>query len=323
MIGGYYLTQAIYVCAKLGIADRLRDGPRSAEQLAQATGAHAQALHRLLRTLAGFGIFAQDDAGQFRLTELADLLRGDVPGSVRAEACATGDTHYAAFAELLYSVQTGRAGFDKAFGMPLFDYLAANEEAAQTFDAGLARLRAQAAAAVLEAYDFSGTTRLVDVGGGAGSLLTAILARYPAMKGTLFDRPHVVKQAKTCLHAAQMQDRCALVGGDFFDSVPAGGDAYLLRHIIHDWDDDRALRILKNCRQTMHRRAKLLLIESVIQSGNEPALGKHLDLLMLALTGGTERTEEEYRALLEASGFRLTRVVPTAAEIHAIEAAPM
>jgi hypothetical protein len=323
MIGGYYLTQAIYVTAALGLADRLRDGPRHAEQLAQTTGTQARALHRLLRTLAGFGIFAEDVAGRFRLTELAELLRGDVPGSLRAEALSIGETHYAAFGELLRSMETGRPGFDKAFGMPLFDYFAVHPEAAQTFDAALAGLRLQATAAMLDGYDFSEVTKLVDVGGGTGSLLATVLARYPSMKGTLFDLPHVVERASDHFRAAGVGDRSALVGGDFFASVPAGGDVYLLRHILHDWDDHRALRILANCRRVMNRRGKLLLVESVIQPGNELSLGKILDLVMLVVTGGMERTEQEYRELLEAAGFHLTRVAPTAAGIHILEAAPV
>ncbi len=341
MIGGYYLSQAIYVAARLGVADLLRDGPRTAGELAQASGTHARSLHRLLRTLAGCGIFAADEAGRFQITELAELLQSDVPGSLRAQALLLGGLQYAAFGELLHSVQTGRPGFDRAFGMPLFDYLAANPESAQTFDAALAAFRSQATTALLEAYDFSGCKTLVDVGGGNGNLLSAVLARYPSMKGVLFDRPHVVEHARAALHAAVRQDRCALVGGDFFESVPVGGDVYLLRHILHDWDDDKAMRILKNCRRAMNpspyplprdrgegrvsedRPGKLLLVESVIQPGNEPSLGKFLDVAMLALTGGTERTEPEYRELLEASGFRLARVVPTSADIDVIEATPV
>jgi hypothetical protein len=299
MIGGYYLAQAIYVTAKLDIADRLRDGPQTAGQLARATGTHARSLYRLLRTLAGSGIFAQDVGGRFRLTELAELLCGDVDGSLRAEALCVGETHYAAFGELLHSVQTGRPGFDRAFGMPLFDYLAANQEVAQAFDAALTDLRSRATAAMLDGYDFSGVTRLVDVGGGTGSLLSALLTRYASMRAVLFDLPHVVEQARVFLDAAGLQDRCALVGGDFFASVPAGGEVYLLRHILHDWDDDEATRVLVNCRRATNGAGKLLLVESVIQPGNEPSLGKALDLVMLAVTGGTERTEPEYRALVE------------------------
>jgi hypothetical protein len=315
MIGGYYMTQAIHVAATLGIADRLVDGPLSAGQLARETGSQPQALHRLLRTLAGFGIFAEE-AGRFRLTELADLLRSDVPGSLRGVALTVGETHYPAFGKLLHSVQTGQAGFDKVFGVPLFDYFAVNPESARTFDAALEGLRSQASAAMLDAVDFSDVTTLVDVGGGSGGLLSAVLASYPSVNGVLFDLPHVIERASA------VGDRCALVGGDFFESVPAGGDVYLLRHIIHDWDDEKAIRILRNCRQAMDVSARLLLVESVIRPGNEPSLGKFLDLVMLALTGGRERTEPEYRQLLQTVGFRLARVIPTSAGFDVIEALP-
>jgi hypothetical protein len=330
MIGGYYLTQAIHVAAKLGIADRLRAGPRDAGQLARGTGTNARALHRMLRTLASFGLFAADDTGRYRLTELSELLRSDVPGSLRVAALNAGEIHYAAFGELLYSVRTGKPGFEKAHGLPLFDYFAVNREAGQIFNAALAELRSNAAAALLDVYDFSGVRQLVDVGGGDGSLLAAVLGRYPKIKGILFDLPHVVEKATAHFHTAAVRERSTLIGGDFFASAPDGGDVYLLRHVIHDWDDDKAVRILKNCRRAMGEigrisnlsHSRLLLVESVIQEDNQPSLGKFLDLVMLAMTGGRERTEPEYRALLEASGFRLDRVLPTAVGIHVIEAAP-
>jgi hypothetical protein len=322
MIGGYFATQAIYVAARLGIADQLRDGPRTAGELAQLTGAHAGSLHRLLRTLAGFGVFAADDAGRFRLTELAEPLSTGAPDSLAAAAVSVGELYYAAFGELLHSVETGLPAFERVYGRPLFDYLAANPEAARVFDAGLAGFRRQVTEAVLDAYDFSSVRRLVDVGGGTGDLLAALLAKHPAMRGTLFDRPHVVDHSRAARLADVGRDRCDLVGGDFFASVPAGGNVYLLRHIVHDWDDDRAVRILTNCRRAMDLQSKLLLVESVIRPDNEPSLGKVMDLAMLAVTGGAERTEPEYRGLLKASGFRLVRVIETSAEIHVIEAVP-
>jgi len=322
MIGGYFLSQAIYVVARLGIPDRLHGRPLSAGELARVTGTDAGALGRLLRTLTGFGIFTTDDDGWYRLAELGELLCAGAPGSLGAAAVSVGELHYGAFGELLYSLRTGRPGFDKVFGLPLFDYLAANPGAARTFDAGLAEFRSRATEAILDAYDFSDVRRLVDIGGGTGDLLAALLAMYPEMNGTFFDRPHVVEQARASIPADVGRDRCTLIGGDFFASVPAGGDLYLLRHIVHDWDDDRALRILSNCRRAMARRGKLLLVESVIRSGDEPSLGKVMDLAMLAVTGGAERTEPEYRDLLEASGFRLARVIPTSADIHVIEAVP-
>jgi len=323
LIGGYSLTQAIYVAAKLGIADWLHEGPQHADQLAKATGAHGRSLGRLLRTLVAAGIFTQDNEDRLGLTELSELLRSDVPGSLAAQAISVGETHYAAFGHLLHSVRTAAPGFDAAFGMPLFDHFAANGHAAHTFDAALADFRASAAAAMLEVYDLSGVTTLVDVGGGNGSLLSATLAEHPSMRGILFDLPHVVERAGADGSALGASDRCELVGGDFFESVPAGGDVYLLRHIIHDWNDEKAGRILENCRRATGGAGKLLLVESIIRPGNAPSLAKSLDLTMLAVTGGMERTEDEYRELLETSGFRLARVVPAPFEIDVIEAVPV
>jgi ubiquinone/menaquinone biosynthesis C-methylase UbiE len=321
LVNGYYVSQAICVVARLGIADQLRDGPKYVGQLALATKTHARSLHRLLRLLAGLGIFAEDADGCWRLTEIAELLRSDTPGSLRATACSSGMT-FVAFGELLHSVQTGRPGFDKAFGMPLFAYLAAHPDEAMTFDEGLAGFREQAGAAMLQVCDFSAVEQVVDVGGGTGTLLVALLAEYPALKATLLDLPHVVEQARARLAAAGIGDRINLVGGDFFTSVPAGGDVYLLRHVIHDWNDDQAIEILRNCRRAMRKTSKLLLVESVVEPGDQPSLAKSYDLIMLALTGGMERTEQEYHDLLSASGFALERIVATTAGIHVIEAAP-
>jgi SAM-dependent methyltransferase len=323
MIGGYCLTQAIYVTAKLGIVDRLRGGPQTADRLSRLTGTHAGSLHRLLRMLTSIGVFAQDRDGRFRLTELGALLRTDIAGSLRNQALAVGDTHYAAFGELLHGITTGHPGFDKAFGAPLFDYLAENQDAADTFDAALADLRSQATDAVLDVCDFAAVGSVVDVGSGPGGLLFAILRKYPSIRGVLFDRPAVVNRAETRLDDAGIAARCAFIGGDFFEGMPADGDVYLMRHVIHDWDDARATQILRNCRRSMGNGGKLLLVESIIEAGNEPSLGKWMDLLMLALTGGMERTEQEYRELLSQSGFRLERVTPSPAGIHVMEALPI
>ena len=287
------------------------------------TRAHPRALHRLLRTLTGFGVFADDGDGRFRLTELGHLLRTDIAGSLCDQALAVGDTHYAAFGELLHGIKTGRPGFDKAFGAPLFDYLAENQQAADTFDAALANLRSQATEPVLAACDFANVRNVVDVGGGAGSLLFAILTQYPSIRGVLFDRPAVMKRAIARLDNPTIAARCRFVGGDFFKAVPADADVYLMRHVIHDWDDAKAVQILRNCRRAMGDGGKLLLIESIIEAGDEPSLGKWMDLLMLALTGGMERTERDYRELLSRSGFQLARLTASHAGIHVMEALPV
>lgn len=243
-----------------------------------------------------------------------------MPGSQRAAALAVGETHYAAFGELLHSVRTGQPGFERAFGVPLFDYFAHQRSSAESFDAALAELRSGTAEALLEAFDFTGAQTVVDVGGGTGGLLSMILTRHSELRGVLIDLPQVIERAREQLRAARLEERCALVAGDFFASVPPGADVYVLRHIVHDWDDDRAARLLRNCRTAMHIRSKLLLVESIVPPGNEPAPGKFLDLVMLALTGGRERTEPEYESLLAAAGLRLSRVMPTAADVHLIEA---
>jgi hypothetical protein len=319
LVTGYWLSQAIYVAAKLGLADLLRDGPRTAADLAAVTAAHAPSLYRLLRALASVGIFAEDDQQRFGLTPLADCLRGDVPGSQRAAAIMAGEEHYRAFGELLYSVRTGRDAFEKVLGAPVFDYLAEHPEPAKVFDEAMVSVHGRETGAMLEAYDFSGIRVLGDVGGGNGSVLTAVLHRYPALRGMLFDLPGVGVRASANLRAAGLLERCQVIGGSFFEEVPAGADAYLLRHIIHDWDDERAARILRNVHRALGEGGKLLVVETIVPPGNEPSFVKLLDLAMLALPGGRERTEEEYRELFAAAGFRLTRAVPTSADVSVLE----
>jgi hypothetical protein len=323
LIGGYCATQAIFVAAKLGMADRLQASPQTAQQLAQATGAHAHSLHRLLRTLAGFGLVVQHDGGHFSITDAGQLLRSDSPGSLHALAISVGELHYAPFGALLHSVMTGEPGFERVMGMSLFDYLEIHSESSVHFDAALAPLRSAMTAAVLGQCDFSDVRHVVDIGAGLGDFASALLAKYPSMHATLFDRTEVATRAESRFEASAMAKRCDCVGGDFFESVPTGGDAYLLRHILHDWNDDQAIRLLKNCRRAMNRGSRLVVIESVIRDDNEPSLGKNLDLIMLAVTGGRERTEPEYRTLLRASGFRMVRIAGTPAGIDVIEAIPV
>jgi hypothetical protein len=319
MLTGYWISQALYVAAKLGLADLLKDGQRSADDLASATKTHPKSLHRLLRALASLGVFSEDDRRQFSLTPLADCLRSDIPGSQRSLAIMTGEEHYHAFGHLLYSVQTGRIAFDKLYGMPVFDFLQHHPDQAKIFDEAMVGVHGRETATMLDAYDFSGIRVLTDVGGGNGSVITAILRRHPAMRGVLFDLPGVVERAKANIQAAGVGERCQAVGGSFFETVPAGSDAYLLRHIIHDWDDEKATRILQNVHRGMHKDGKLLVVESVIPPGNDPCSAKLLDLAMLVIPGGQERTEAEYRKLYGAAGFRLTRIIPTQAGVSVIE----
>lgn len=320
MITGYWVSQAIYAAAKFGIADELQGGPRAIEELAAATSTDPDALYRLLRALASVGIFAEAPGRRFSLTPLAEPLQSGVPGSKRALALMSGDEQFVAWSEVAYSIQTGKTAFDKVFGKPIFDYLGEHPEKARVFDAAMVGIHGRESAAVLGGYDFSGIETLADIGGGNGSQLTAVLQRHTAMKGLLFDLPHVIERAAERVAAAGLANRCQLVAGSFFESVPKGADAYVLRHIIHDWEEEKALTILRNCHRAMSSKSKLLIIESIIPAGNEPFGGKFLDLVMLLIPGGKERTEEEYRRLLNQAGFELTRVVPTETEVSVLEA---
>ena len=320
MLCGYWISQAIYVAAKLGIADQLRDGPRTTAEMAAAVGAHEPSLFRLLRGLSSVGVFAETEPRIFTLTPLADCLRNDAPHSQRAVALMIGEQHYVAWGSLLHSVQSGECAFEHVFGENIFTYLGKHPEDARTFDAAMTGIHGRESAAMLDAYNFSGVGTLMDVGGGNGTLLSAVLKKHPAMRGVLFDLPHVVERSQKNLEACGLADRCRTASGDFFQEVPAGADAILLRHIIHDWDDECSHRILSNCRRALPSGGRLLLVESVIPPGNEPDWGKLLDLNMLVMPGGLERTEAEYRALFEATGFSLKSITPTAAGICVLEA---
>jgi hypothetical protein len=320
LIAGYKTTQAIYVAARLGIADRLAGGPRTVADLARETHVHERTLFRVLRMLASRGIFFEQPDGRFRLTPLAEPLRADHAGSQKAFAIMMGEEHYHAYGELLYSVRTGKTAFDHIYGMPVFEYLAKNPESAAIFDAAMSSIHGQETDVVINAYDLSGVKQLCDVGGGNGSVLIATLKRYPAMRGVLYDLPHVVERARPAFDAAGLKDRCTLIGGDFFKEIPAGSDAYFFRHIIHDWDDEKATKILVNCRQALPQGGKILVVESIIPPGNEPFFGKDIDLTMLVIPGGQERTEEEYRQLFAGAGLKLARIVPTAGEMFVLEA---
>jgi hypothetical protein len=319
LLTGYWISQALYVAAKLGIADLLTPGARAVEDLATATQSHPPSLYRLLRALASVGVFSQDGQGRFMLTPLAQCLRSDLPGSQHALAIMCGEEHYRAWGELLYSVQTGQTAFDKLYGMPVFDFLSRHPEQAKIFDAAMVGVHGRETAALIEAYDLSGITVLADIGGGNGSLLTGVLQKYPALRGILYDLPAVAQRAKANLQSAGLAERCQVIGGSFFESVPSGADAYLMRHIIHDWDDAKATTILRNVHRAIGKEGRLLVVEDVIPPGNEPSFGKLLDLTMLVVPGGKERTEDEYRALYKAGGFDLTRIVPTKAGVSVIE----
>lgn len=319
LIFGKWVSMALSVAAKLRLADKLAAGPKSAAALAEETGTHPESLYRLLRALASVGVFASDDAGRFRLTPVGEFLRTGVKGSLRgvADYCGAGWS-WRAWGGLLESVQTGRTAFNEVFGEGAFQYLARHPDEQAVFDEGMTGFSGPEADAVTAAYDFSGFGTLVDVGGGHGHLLGTILQKTPGLRGVLFDAPHVVAGAK--LEEMGVADRCRAEGGDFFESVPAGGGAYVLKHIIHDWNDVDSGRILRNVRKVSNPGTKLLLVELVVPPGDAPHPGKLLDLEMLVIASGKERTEAEYAALVAASGFKLTRVVPTRGAASVVEA---
>jgi hypothetical protein len=319
LLCGYWNTQALYVAAKLGLADLLKDGPKSADELAATTKVHAPSLYRLLRALSSLGVFAEDSQNRFALTPMGETLRRDAPGSQWGMAVMNGEEHYRAYADLLYSVQTGKPAFERVYGMECFDYLSTHPESAKVFDEAMVGVHGVETMAMVEAFDLSGVKVLADIGGGNGSLLSAVLGKYPSMRGILFDLPGVIERAKSNIEKAGLSGRCQCVAGNFFEGVAPGADVYLMRHIIHDWDDTRSVKILKNVHAVLPKGGRVLLVETVIQPGNEPGFGKMLDLTMLALPGGKERTEKEYRELYEASGFTLSRIVPTRAEVSVIE----
>lgn len=319
MITGYWISQAIYAAAKFGIADLLDEGAKSVEELAVATSTKPELLYRLLRALASVGVFAEHSQRQFSLTPLAEPLRSGVPGSQRSLALMMGDDQYRAWGNLADTVKTGDNAYEKIFGKPIFDHLAEQPEKARIFDDAMTGIHGRETHSILDAYEFTGINVIADIGGGNGSKITAILQKYPDMRGILFDLPHVIDRARPNIDAAGLLDRCQLMGGDFFQSVPSGADAYVMRHIIHDWNDAKSLTILKNCHAVMPAGKKLLLVESVIPPGNDPFLGKFLDLTMMLIPGGKERTKDEYRALYDQAGFDLARIVPTDSEVSVIE----
>lgn len=318
MIVGSWVTQAIYVAAEIGIADILAAGPRTADELARGLRMDGPSLYRVLRALASIDIFREDGEGRFSLTPMGKLLESDAPGSKRSLARMAGAEFYRSWGGLLPSLKTGGAAFDEVFGKPFFHYMSANPDRWRIYDDAMTGVHDSETIPVLDAYDFTPFETIVDVGGGNGLALAAILRRHPGIRGILFDLPAVADRAREVVAGAGVSDRCRIVGGDFFDSVPSSGDAYLLRHVIHDWEDGEAIAILGNCRDAMQPGGRVLVVETVIPSGNEPCFGKWLDLMMLVV-GGRERTREQYGDLFSAAGLRLTRVVPTAHEVSVIE----
>lgn len=317
----HWVSRMLFVAAQLGIADRLAQGPKKAEDLAGPTGTQASALYRLLRALGHLGLLHEDASHQFSLTPLGEALKNGAPGAARPAILTLGSEWVnKGFENLLYSLQTGKSGVEKALGMPIFDYLGQHPDQASLFSETMVGFHGAEPAAVASAYDFSGLSTIVDVGGATGNLLTAVLAKNPTAKGILFDLPHVIKDAPALIQARGLTGRVTLEGGSFFDRAPSGGDAYMLSHIIHDWSEEQCLTILRHCKKAMKPGARLLIIEMVLPPGSEPHPGKILDIMMLVGPGGQERTAAEYDALLAKAGFKMKRVVPTPSAVGVVEA---
>jgi SAM-dependent methyltransferase len=306
-----FAAQAVHVAARLGVADQIAAGVRDTPALAAALDADPPTLSRFLATLASVGVLRQNGEDHWDLTPMGEYLRGDTPGSWRDFARWFGcDAHYAAFGALEHSVRTGQSGFAKTFGESGWSYMARDRETGLCFDRAMSSVAATAHPLILSQYDFTGVDTLVDIGGGQGELLSAILARYPAMRGIVFDLPHVVEAARERIAARGLGERLAAVGGDFFAAVPPA-DAYIMTNVLHDWNDADSIAILSNCRTAMRPSGSVLISDFVLRPVNEPDIGRLFDLEMLVLTdGGKERTEAEFASILAASDLRLTHVVP-------------
>ncbi|HEX5876015.1 MAG TPA: methyltransferase [Pyrinomonadaceae bacterium] len=322
IISGFWISRAVYVIAKLGIPDLLKSGPKTAEELAAATKMHAPSLYRVLRALASVGVVSSQGE-QFALTPLSETLVTDAPGSLRwFTVSELGQEHYPAWGNLMHSVKTGDIAFDHFFGVDIWTYFQQNPDDAAVFNDSMTGVTAAANEEIMTKYDFSGFKKVVDIGGGHGGLITSILKKNSHVRGVLFDAPQVIEGARPKIEAAGLADRCETVSGDFFKSVPTGGDAYVMKWIIHDWDDQKAITILRNCRNEMKPDGKLILVDCVVPETTEPHFSKFIDLNMLVMTGGKERTKEEFEQLLADAGFKLLRVIPTDVPTSIVEAEP-
>ncbi len=318
---GYRRTQALYVAAKLGIADRLAEEPRDAASLARELGVHPDRLFRLLRYLASLGVLTMDEERRFALTPVGEHLRSTVRGSLASFVVFQGEESYRAFGELIHTVKTGETAFDHLVGVGFFDYIAAHPEASATFHRTMAA-GFEGEGDPLDAYDFTGRRVVVDVGGGRGGLLAAVLQRHPGLRGILFDVPNAVTDAREFLASRGVGDRCEIVAGSAFESIPAGGDVYVLSRVLHDYPDEKALELLRNCRNAVPRDGILLIREAVLDEGTPSEARAQVDLMMMVMNGGRERTEKDWRALLERARFDLRRVYPGRRPPDLIEAAP-
>ncbi len=323
IVFGASLAAAICMAGELGVADHIRPGsPRSARQLAEATRSLEGPLYRLMRLLASHGLFTETQDGEFDHTALSESLRSDVDGSYRA-AAQMFHRMFAAWSGLEHALRTGQPGFNRIYGKPVFDYVAEHPDLGPILDAGMTSIHGYETAAMLDVYDFSAVRLLADIGGGNGSLLGAVLQRYPQMRGLLFDLAHVADRARRSLGERGISDRCEVLEGSFFESIPAGADAYLFRHILHDWTDEQCLQILRHCRNVIPAQGRLLIVECVVPTGNSRSISKEFDITMMNLPGGLERTEVQFRTLLTNAGFELFSITCTATMVSIVEGRPI
>ncbi|BAQ64711.1 methyltransferase [Geminocystis sp. NIES-3709] len=325
MISGYWISQSIYVVSKLNIADLLRNKPLSCQELANLTNTNPSGLYRLMRSLASVGIFSEIDSQHFTMTPLAEYLCINHPQSMKATAIMLGESpHYQPWGKMLYSVETGKPAFDEVFGMDVFEYFKSHPQDAEIFENSMNSFSFIEEKAILSYYDFSPFNTIVDVGGGYGEMLGSILEKYPSSKGILFDEEYVISNCQPTLKKHGISNRCQAISGSFFDSIPSGGDVYMLKHIIHDWDDERAIKILKNCQDAMTHNSKILVMEMIVNDRNLPSSAKMLDLNMLVMCpGGKERTKEEFEQLFSQAGLILDHIIFTNEDICILEGIKM
>jgi hypothetical protein len=321
LIWGNWASQLLRQVAEMGLADKFGAAPRSADELCAEYGMHQPTFRRFMRSLTGLGLVTRDGTGKYQLTDMGAALKSGTPGAARSTIISLiGQLVSPAWGNIDYSLRTGESALEKHYGMGLFELIQKTPGMAQTFSETMVGIHGQEPPAVAEAYDFSGIGTLVDVGGASGNMLGHVLSRHKGVKGVLYDLPHVVTDAPPLLQRFGVADRVKIEGGSFFEKVPAGHDAYLMSHIIHDWDEEECGTILGNCREAMKPDGKVLIVEMVLPEDDAPHPGKLLDMMMLLGPGGQERTPTEYRELLAANGFRMTRVVPTASAVSVVEA---
>lgn len=318
MITGFWTACCVYAAAKLDIADHLHNGPKTADQLAEQTRCDSASLYRVLRALSSTGIFKENNQNQFELTPLGETLQSNTPGSMKAMAIAQLGDHFNAWGNLVYSIKTGNTSFDNIEGMSVWKYYETHPDEGTNFMNAMTGVTNAVIMNVLPFYDFSNFKTIVDVGGGNGALLMAVLNKAPQARGIVFDEEYVVAETKKHLTAKGFENICRVEAGSFFDKVPSGVDAYLMKMVLHDWNDEQCLQILSNCSKAMNADSKLLVIEAVIPKGNDPHPGKFMDINMLAMTGGRERTEEEFSELFSKAGLRLSRIISTQSPMFSI-----